>query len=144
LNGEDPCSELKRSYPVAAKMVVDGTWRDALLRRGLWGDEGMEDEDEVEFDSDEDDGGDEDGEDGIEEGAESEDEDEDEDEESRRMRIKKVQITKGKSVLVISAGGQAFWDAKVLDVAMEGGEAAGYRVHYKKWSSRGGGRGAKR
>ena len=45
---------------------------------------------------------------------------------------------KGEDVLVETKSGKLLWDAKVIGVSNEKGKEKvnGYRVHYKKWSSR--------
>ena len=42
-----------------------------------------------------------------------------------------------RSVLVVSPTCSQYWDAKVVDVATDdSGAVVGYRMHYKKWSTR--------
>ena len=120
LGDDEPAPELARLYPAAEAMVRDRSWVTVLQA-----DDGDQSEDEYDFSSEKrtlDDM------DLTEQGPGVP---------SSPSNPRNHAVRAGKSVLVVSPACSQYWDAKVLDVATDdSGAIVGYRVHYKKWSTR--------
>ncbi|GMH83740.1 hypothetical protein TrST_g5879 [Triparma strigata] len=130
LGEADPAKELRRLYPQSAKMVEDRSWVGILQgddEEGTLTDDEGDVEGGVGFDM------------MMDEGEDDAFQPREAGVGTGRAKKKGKTVDKGNSVLVVSPSGSQYWDAKIVETARSedgGGEIVGYRVHYKKWSSR--------